>query len=90
MKERGDPVTWYQAFRREIRQARWADPLRDAALKGQLGAWTKHLTGAVVATCESLGWAAVAQGHRAEVLPISREEYLAMDVMAFPRTDRPC
>ncbi len=83
------PKEWYQAFRREVRNSRWAEPLRESALRGRLGAWTKHLTGAVVATCQSLGWEAVAKGYLAEVLPVPKQEYLAVDVMAFPRADRP-
>lgn len=34
----------YQAFRREVRSARWADPLRKVALAGRLGERTRHLT----------------------------------------------
>lgn len=83
------PAEWYQAFRREVRNIRWADPLRDSALRGRLGAWTKHLTGVVVTTCRNLGWTAVARGHSAEVLPVTRQEYLAVNVMAFPRADHP-
>jgi hypothetical protein len=75
---------WYQAFRREVRSARWADPLREAALAGRLGEWTRHLTGAVVAACEAMGWRAVGRGHLAEVLPVVKQEYLALDIMAFP------
>jgi hypothetical protein len=75
---------WYKAFWLEVRHARWAEPLRDAALQQRLKNWTRHLTGAVVATCQSLGWTAVARGHLAEVLPVAKQEYLAIDVMAFP------
>lgn len=65
-----------------------ADPLREAALRGQLGLWTRHLTGVVVATCRKLGWEAVAQGYSAEGLSVSKQECLSLDVMVFPRTDR--
>jgi len=75
---------WYKAFWLEVRHARWAEPLRDAALQQRLKNWTRHLTGAVVATCQSLGWTAVARGHLAEVLPVAKQEYLGIDVMAFP------
>jgi len=83
------PVDWYKAFRREVRQARRANPLREAALVQQLGTWTRCLTGAVVAACQSLGWAAVARGHLSEVLPVAKQEYLAIDVMAFPQAKSP-
>lgn len=72
---------WYQAFQREVRSARWADPLREA---GRLGEWTRHLTGAVIAACQAVGWQAVSRGHLAEVLPVVKQEYLALDIMAFP------
>ena len=75
---------WYRTFRREVRGAQWADPLRDAALNHRLGAWTRHLTGAVVSACRAMGWTVVGRGHLAEVLPVVKQEYLALDVMAFP------
>lgn len=90
------PREWYSAFRREIRRPRWAEPLREAALAGRLGDWTQHLTDVVVSACESVGWAAVARGHLTEVgakklspLPVPKQEYLGIDVMAFPKADRP-
>lgn len=83
------PLEWYQAFRREVRNTRWADPLRDSAVDGRLGAWTEHLTGAIIATCTALGWTAVARGYLTEVLPVAKQEYLGIDVMVFPRADRP-
>jgi hypothetical protein len=77
-------LQWYRAFQREVRSARWADPLREAALTERLGAWTQHLTAAVIAACRALGWRAVGRGHLAEVLPVVKQEYLALDIMAFP------
>lgn len=75
---------WYRTFQREMRSPRWADPLREAALQGRLAAWTRHLTGAVIAACQAMGWRAVGRGHLAEVLPVVKQEYLALDIMAFP------
>ncbi len=89
MREAIGPQQWYHEFRRAVRQYRRADALREAALAGRLGAWTEHLTGAVVATCTSFGWTAVARGHLAEVLPLPRQEYLAIDVMAFVAAEGP-
>lgn len=83
-----EPKEWYQAFRREVLRSRWADPLRESALKGRLKAWTEHLTGAVVAACQNVGWVAVARRYPAEALPVTKQEYLAVDVMAFPRAER--
>ncbi|HHW19259.1 MAG TPA: hypothetical protein GXX30_10275 [Firmicutes bacterium] len=84
-----DPFRWYQTFRRVIRRVRFADALREAAMEERLQAWTEHLTNAVVETCTDLGLMAVARGHLAEVLPVPKQEYLAIDVMAFSRSDRP-
>lgn len=79
-----DPaLEWYKEFHREVRIARWAGPLREAAMAGRLGAWTQHLTGVVIAACRGLGWRAVGRGHLDEVLPVVKQEYLALDVMAF-------
>ena len=57
--------------------------LRDAAQSGQLKNWTQALTGVVVGTFQSIGWRGAAKGHRADLLPIPREEYLALDAVAF-------
>ena len=81
---KGLAVEWYRAFQREVRSPRWADPLREAAMRRRLGEWTRHLTGAVIATCQAMGWTAVGRGHLAKVLPVVKQEYLALDVMAFP------
>lgn len=60
-----------------------ASELKNAAAAANLGAWTRALTDAVVATCEALGLSASAIGHKLELLPIHRSEYLALDVVAF-------
>jgi hypothetical protein len=61
-------------------------PLRDAAIQASLAAWTRALTDAVVATFPTLGWAGAAKGHASTFLPVERQEYLALDVVAFPVT----
>lgn len=66
-----------------LRDESSAAPLRAAALEGRLGAWTTALICAAVQTCHLLGWRASAKGHQSELLPVSRGEYLALDVMAF-------
>jgi hypothetical protein len=58
-------------------------PLREAAIQGRLGPWTRALTDAVVATFPDLGWVGAAKGHASEFLPVERQEYLALDVIAF-------
>jgi hypothetical protein len=75
---------WRSAFLQTVQQHERATPLKEAALKGTLGPWTKELTAVVVSTCRTLGWQASAKGHRLELLPVTGSEYLSMDVMAFP------
>ena len=58
-------------------------PLKEAALAGALRDWTRCLTAAVVAACEAAGWRASAKGFRGRVLPVARNEYLSLDVVAF-------
>jgi hypothetical protein len=63
--------------------------LREAAIRGQLAKWTGALTGVVCSTCEAMGWKAAAKGNRSTLLPVPRQEYLALDVVAFePAGDR--
>lgn len=63
-----------------------ADELREASLRSDLVRWTGTLTGVVVRSFKQIGLAAAGKGHRCEVLPVKRHEYLSQDVMAFPST----
>ncbi len=74
---------WYQVFLETIQHHETATALRDAALRMQLGKWTTLLTTVVVETSRKMGWSAAARGHRSDILPIPREEYLALDAVAF-------
>lgn len=75
---------WLTAFTQAVQRPVHAAPLREAALQGQLGDWTKALTATAVAACGSLEWEACAKGPVLNVLPIPGNEYLGMDLMAFP------
>lgn len=75
---------WQTMFMKAVQRPEHATPLREAALQGHLGDWTKALTAAAVAACERLDWQACAKGPVLDVLPISGNEYLGMDLMAFP------
>jgi hypothetical protein len=77
---------WQDAFFQGLQSHEAAQSLREAAVAGRLGDWTTCLTRAVVHSCKELGWVAAARGHLADVLPIPRNEYLALDVMAFQQT----
>ncbi len=57
--------------------------LRDAAIQGRLQKWTEALTAVVIASCEAHGWKGAARGHRSTLLPVARQEYLSLDVVAF-------
>lgn len=80
---------WYDAFRKQLRRSPWADGLREAALAGQLKQWTGLLTKVVAKTCEEMGFQVAARGQDYSILPISRQEYLGVDVLVFPRGESP-
>jgi hypothetical protein len=80
---------WRETFFDSLRDPTLGNPLSTAALNENLQEWTTHLTTAVVRSCETLGWRAAAKGYPGLVLPVSRKEYLSLDVMAFePSTSR--
>ncbi len=76
--------SWLAAFTDQLKPHAVAEPLREAASSGSLGEWTRLLTAAVVASCEQLNWSAAAKGHKLGLLPKPGQEYLGIDVMAFP------
>ena len=82
------PTRFRAALMETLRDDIHAGPLRDAALAGRLMAWTKALTSASVDTCSRLGWDASAKGHESQLLPVSRGEYLGLDVIAFAPGER--
>ncbi len=78
-----DVGEWYYRLRQMICQSEFAEPLRQAALANRRGQWTRVLTRAVVGTCHSYGWKASAREHETKALPVPRQEYLGLDVIAF-------
>lgn len=74
---------WFAAFMKTVQSHEAANILRDAAQSGELRKWTEALTGVVSGTLTALGWRGAAKGHRSDLLPVPREEYLAMDIVAF-------
>ena len=85
--ESGIAQQWYERFLATVQKHEAASALKDAALREQLGKWTQALTSVVVATCEATGWSGAAKGHRSSPLPVSRQEYLGLDVIAFERSE---
>jgi hypothetical protein len=82
--ERGEVLhRWHRAFRAAIRDGSLAPQLQAAADGARLRPWTELLTAAVVQACAALGWDCAARnaGHRP--LPVARDEYLGVDVLAF-------
>ncbi len=75
---------WKSAFFNIVEQPDIANILKESSLQEKLTDWTKTLTAVCVKTCEKLEWSASAKGHQYELLPVKRNEYLALDVMAFP------
>ena len=82
------PNRFRSALMDTLRDEIYAGPLREAALSGRLMPWTKELTNAAVNACMRLGWSASAKGHTSELLPVSRGEYLGLDVIAFALGER--
>jgi hypothetical protein len=74
---------WQTKFWQTLQQPENADPLKQAALKGQLAKWTTALTTTVVATSTAMGWQSSARGNSLGLFPVSTSEYLALDVMSF-------
>lgn len=71
------------AFFAVVQADELAAELKRTAASANLGGWTRALTDAAVRTCSAIGLRASAKGHKLELLPIRRSEYLVLDVMAF-------
>ena len=57
--------------------------LLEAAESGELKPWTEALTDILVGIFPKMGWRGAARGHRSNLLPVPRSEYLALDIVAF-------
>lgn len=78
---------WQDAFYTVIRQDERSPILKQASIDGDLETWTKELTAIVIKTCTEVGWQCAAKNNKGSVLPIQRNEYLSIDVMAFPEKE---
>ena len=74
---------WRSHLFRALERPPVGQPLQAPALAGKLATWTTQLTGVVVETCTAMGWRTAAKGYPGQVPPVSRGEYLALDVVAF-------
>lgn len=80
---------WLKVFMDSVQTHEAATELREASEKGKLAAWTRAMTRIVVGTFDALDWTGAAKSHRSELLPVARQEYLALDAVAFDgRGDR--
>src|SRR5437867_13060748 len=80
-------TSFYGLLRAVIRREEIGSQLRAAADGIHLKPWTELLTYAVVAACTDAGWTCAARGRLEAPLPVSREEYLGIDVLAFASGD---
>lgn len=68
-----------------LRQGDVSARFKQAATDALLEPWTTALTAVVVAACEATGLSASARGHKLDLLPVGRSEYLGLDVTAFSK-----
>ena len=78
---------WQSTFYETLRTDPHSPILKQASLDEDLETWTKELTTIVIKTCTLMGWQCAAKNYRGATLPIKRNEYLAIDVMAFPEKE---
>lgn len=74
---------WFDGFMGTVKTHEASMTLREAMQREELKHWTQALTGIVVGTFVQMGWRGAARGHKSDLLPISRSEYLSLDVVAF-------
>lgn len=79
---------WYSAFWSQVRKYPWADGLKEAAISEKLKEWTDQLTKLLIYTFEQMKFKTVARGSKSDALPVSRQEYLGIDLLVFPNTNR--
>jgi hypothetical protein len=87
METRSLTDRWRHRLFRILESGDSGKPLKEAAHAGKLGVRTTHLTGSVVEVCKVMDWRAAAKGHLGDVLPVARNEYLALDVIAFSKSE---
>jgi hypothetical protein len=74
---------WFAKFMETVRQHPASPSLQEAAQRAQLTEWTRAVTTIVVGSCEAMTWKGVAKGHKSTILPVPRQEFLGLDVVAF-------
>lgn len=79
---------WKYSFFKIVEQPDVSSDLKEASLNENLADWTRALTTVCINTCSALGWRASAKGHQCSLLPVKRNEYLSLDVMAFADSNK--
>jgi hypothetical protein len=79
----GLAASWFGRFMETVRQHPASLDLQEAAQRAQLTEWTRALTAIVVGSCDAMAWKGVAKGHKSTILPVPRQEFLGLDVVAF-------
>lgn len=75
---------WLAEFHRALdRDHEISAELRDASISRDLRRWTVALTRMVVRSMEALEFTAAARQNAGTALPLTQQEYLGQDVMAF-------
>src|SRR5438552_3432966 len=74
---------WFAVFMEAVKTHEASTTLRETMQMGVLKDWTQALTGIVIDTFGEMGWRGAARAHKSDLLPVSRSEYLALDVVAF-------
>jgi hypothetical protein len=74
---------WFATFMETVRRHPDSPALQEAAQQAKLGEWTRALTTIVVGSCDTMAWKGVAKGHKSTILPVPRQEFLGLDVVAF-------
>lgn len=80
----GSFQSWQSAFFDSVQEPSSNERLKVASLAADLRSWTSELTHVAVRSCQAVGWVAAARGNPCERMPQVGQEYLGIDVMAFP------
>lgn len=83
-------TTWRSSFGICVQQPDIAERLKVASLQADMKSWTNESTTAIVKSCEATGWAAAAKWNPCRRLPKAGQEFLGVDVMAFPPEAENC
>jgi hypothetical protein len=82
------PEEWRAGFIALLRESEQSEVLKAASLAGDLRTWTAVLTAMVIESCGAMRWQAAAKSHRPDLLPVRRNEYLSLDIVAFGRKEK--